>query len=98
MLGCPVVPLFTFLGGFGSLINPFKQKRAPFFEPRLLGSLECLNLKPLRFKLYGLSFKRFNLAYWLTTQLLNFGASYKVVYSESFNFNFLGFWASKLEP
>ena len=34
-------------------------------------------------------------AYWLKTQLFNFWASYKVVNSESFNFYFLGFWASK---
>ena len=33
--------------------------------------------------------------YWLKTQLFNFWASCKVVYSESFNFYFLGFWASK---
>ena len=31
LLGCPVVPLFPFLGGLGSLINPFKQ-RAPFLS------------------------------------------------------------------
>ena len=36
------------------------------------------------------------LAYWLKTQLFNFWASFQVVYSESFNFYFLGFWASKL--
>ena len=29
-LGCPVVPLFPFLGGLGSLTNPFKQRRVPF--------------------------------------------------------------------
>ena len=29
-LGCPVAPLFTFLEGFGSLVNPLKQKRVPF--------------------------------------------------------------------
>ena len=34
-------------------------------------------------------------AYWLKTQLFNFWASYKVVYSESFNFYFLGFWPSR---
>ena len=33
---------------------------------------------------------------WLKTQLFNFWASYKVVYSESFNFYFLWFWARKL--
>ena len=38
------------------------------------------------------------LTYWLKTQLFNFWASYKVVYSESFNFYLLGFWASKLTP
>ena len=31
-LGCPVVPLFPFWVGLGSLINPFKQKRAPFLS------------------------------------------------------------------
>ena len=36
-LGCPVVPLFPFLG-FGSLINPSKQKRVPRCNPRLLGN------------------------------------------------------------
>ena len=35
----PSSTLIPFLGGLGSLINPFKQKRAPFFHPRLLGSL-----------------------------------------------------------
>ena len=34
-------------------------------------------------------------SYWLKTQLFNFWASYKVVYSESFNFYFLVFWASR---
>ena len=34
-------------------------------------------------------------SYWPKSQLFNFWASYKVVYSESFNFYFLGFWASK---
>ena len=33
--------------------------------------------------------------YWLQTQLFNFWGSYKVVDSESFNFCFLGFWASE---
>ena len=33
------MPLFPFLGGLGSLINPFKQKRGTLFKPRLLGSL-----------------------------------------------------------
>ena len=32
---------------------------------------------------------------YLKIQLFNFWASYKVVYSESFNFYSLGFWASK---
>ena len=32
ILGCPVVPLFPFWGGLGSLINPFKQKRPPFLS------------------------------------------------------------------
>ena len=33
ILGCPVViTLIPFLGGLGSLINPFKQKRAPFLS------------------------------------------------------------------
>ena len=36
------------------------------------------------------------LAYWLQTQLFNFWASYKVVDSESFNFDFLGIWGSEL--
>ena len=31
-LRCPVVPLFPFLGGLGSLFNPFKQIRAPFLS------------------------------------------------------------------
>ena len=31
--------LIPFLGALGSLINPFKQKRAPFLIPRLLGNL-----------------------------------------------------------
>ena len=35
----PSSALSPFLGGLGSLINPFKQKRAPIFKPRLLGSL-----------------------------------------------------------
>ena len=35
----PSSTLIPFLGVLGSLINPFKQKRAPFFKPRLLGSL-----------------------------------------------------------
>ena len=34
-------------------------------------------------------------SYWLKTQLFNFWASCKVVYSESSNFYFLGFWARK---
>ena len=39
-LGCPVVPFFPFWGGLGSLINPFKQKKAPvFFSLGVLGSL-----------------------------------------------------------
>ena len=29
-LGCPVVPLFPFWGILGSLVNPCKEKRAPF--------------------------------------------------------------------
>ena len=36
----------------------------------------------------------FRVSYWLQTQLFNFWGSYKVVDSESFNFYFLGFWAS----
>ena len=35
--------------------------------------------------------------HWLKTQLFNFWASYTVVYSESFNFYFMGFWASKVK-
>ena len=34
--------------------------------------------------------------YWLKTPLFNLWASCKVVYSESFNCYFLGFWASKI--
>ena len=37
--GCPVVPLFPFWGGLGSLINPFKQKGGTLLKPWLLGSL-----------------------------------------------------------
>ena len=38
-LGCPAVPLFPFLGALGSPYKPlFKQKRAPLFNPRLLGN------------------------------------------------------------
>ena len=36
-----------------------------------------------------------HLTCWLLTQLFNFWGSYKVVDSESFNFYFLGFWASE---
>ena len=35
------------------------------------------------------------MTYWPKPQLFNFWASYKVLYSESFNFYFLGFWARK---
>ena len=33
--------------------------------------------------------------YWRETQLFNFWGSYKAVVSASFNFYFLGFWASE---
>ena len=36
------------------------------------------------------------ISYWLKIQLFNFWASYKGVRSESFNFYFLWFWASKI--
>ena len=42
-LGCPVVPLFLFFGGLGSLINPL-SKKGTLFKPRLLGGLETLTL------------------------------------------------------
>ena len=35
----PSSTLIPFLGGLGSLINPFKQKRSALFKPRVLGSL-----------------------------------------------------------
>ena len=35
----PSSTLIPFLGGLGSLINPFKQKRGTLFKPWLLGSL-----------------------------------------------------------
>ena len=35
----PSSTLIPFLGGIGSLINPFKQKRGTLFKPRFLGSL-----------------------------------------------------------
>ena len=44
----------------------------------------------------GVPVKGLQVTYWFKTQLFNFWASYKVVYSESFNFYFLGFWASRV--
>ena len=41
----PSSALVPFLGALGSPINPFKQKRAPFFNPRLLGNQESLDLE-----------------------------------------------------
>ena len=38
-LGCQVVPFTPLFRSSGCLINPFKQNRAPFFNPRLLGKL-----------------------------------------------------------
>ena len=38
----PSSTLIPFLGGLGSLINPFKQKKGTLFKPRLLGSLVFL--------------------------------------------------------
>ena len=35
----PSSTLIPFLGGLGSLINPFKQKKGTLFKPWLLGSL-----------------------------------------------------------
>ena len=79
-------------------MNPFKQKSGTLFKPWLLGSLATTGSRPFfhGFRVGGSLISP--LTYWLKTQLFNFWASYKVVYSESFNFYSLGFWASKLKP
>ena len=58
--GLPSSTLIPFLGGLGSLINPFKQERAPLFRPWLLGSLVGLlfgiwgsYLEPRHVRSYG---------------------------------------------
>ena len=63
-LGCPVVPLFPFLGGLGSLINPFLAKKGTLFKPRLLGSLALDGSKtPLSL---GFRVRAQDLGGWLT--------------------------------
>ena len=47
----PSSTLIPFLGGLDSLINPFKQKRAPLFKPWLLGSLVAKYLRVVTWSL-----------------------------------------------
>ena len=47
-------------------------------------------------RLEGVGLRVVGVSYWLKNPTFNFWSSSKVDYSESLNFYFLGFWASKV--
>ena len=76
--------------------RPLKPPGTPIKDPEDAKILYIRDLGfPRGLKDFGLGLKQ-AVSYWLLTQLFNFWGSYKVVESESFNFYFLGFWASEV--